>query len=73
MASVEAPKNGSIVGRVRIGHQHHVGLVDRLPAGDRGAVEHRAFFEEVLVDHGLVEGHVLQLAARVGEAEVDDT
>ena len=31
-----------------IGHQHHVGLVDRLPAGDRRAVEHDAVLEHVL-------------------------
>ena len=55
----------------RIRHQVHVGLVDRLPAGDRGAVEHRAFGEGLLVDHADVEGDVLPLAARVGEAEVD--
>ena len=35
----------------RIRHQVHVGLVDRLPAGDRGAVEHLAFGEGVLFDH----------------------
>ena len=55
----------------RIRHQRHVGLVDRLPAGDRGAVEHRAFGEDVLVDQREVEGDVLPLAARIGEAEVD--
>ena len=38
------------VGRGRVGHQLHVGLLDRLPAGDRGAVEHHALVEEVLVD-----------------------
>ena len=55
----------------RIGHQAHVGFVDRLPAGDRGAVEHQAFRENVLVDHAGVEGHVLPLAARIGETQVD--
>ena len=55
----------------RIRHQAHVELVDRLPAGDRGAVEHLAFGERVLVDHGDVEGDVLPLAARIGETEVD--
>ena len=35
--------------RVAVGHQLHVGLVDRLPAGDRGAVEHDAVGEGVLV------------------------
>ncbi len=60
------------VHRRRVGHQHHVGLVDGLPAGDRGAVEHHAVGEHVLVDHDDVQGHVLQLALRVGEAQVDE-
>jgi hypothetical protein len=55
-------------GRVR--HQVHVGFVDRLPSGDRGAVEHLAFGEGVLLDHADVEGDVLPLAARIGKAEV---
>ena len=45
-------------------------FVDRLPAGDRGAVEHLAFRERVLLDHRNVEGDVLPLAARIGEAEI---
>jgi hypothetical protein len=59
------------IGRCGVGHQLHVGGFDRLPAGDRRAVEHEAFFEEVLVDLIGHDGHVLQLAARVGEADVD--
>ena len=55
----------------RIGHQAHVGFVDRLPAGDRGAVEHQAFGEGILLDHAGVERHVLPLAARIGETQVD--
>ncbi|MPL90543.1 hypothetical protein SDC9_36596 [bioreactor metagenome] len=62
---------GVDVDRGRIGDQLHVGLVDRLPAGDRRAVEHEAFLEEVLVDEVGHQRHVLQLAARVGEADVD--
>ena len=54
-----------------IGHQAHVGFVDRLPAGDRRAVEHGAFGEDVFVDHADVEGHMLPLAARIGETQVD--
>ena len=54
-----------------IGDQRHVGLVDRLPAGDRGAVERNAFRQRLLVDDGDVEGDVLPFAARIGEAEVD--
>ena len=65
-------KKGSITAVSQIGHQHHVGLVDRLPAGDGGAVEHRAVGEEVVIDQRQVEGDVLPLAARIGEAEVDE-
>ena len=57
-------------GRGRVRHQRHVGFVDRLPAGDRGAVEHQAVGEGVFVDQRLVEGDVLPLAARIGEAQV---
>ena len=57
--------------RGRVRHQKHVGLVDRLPARDRGAVEHRAVNEQILVDHREVEGDVLHLTANVGEAQVD--
>ena len=57
--------------RGRVGHQRHVGFVDRLPAGDRRAVEHQAVGERVLVDQRLIEGDVLPLAARIGEAQVD--
>jgi hypothetical protein len=53
-------------------HQHHVGLVDRLPAGDGRAVEHDAVGEHVFVDLADVHGHVLHLAARIGEAKVDE-
>jgi len=44
--------------------------VDRLPTGDRGAVEHDAFGEGVFVDRGNVPGHVLPFAARIREAEI---
>ena len=59
-------------GRVAIGHQRHVGVVDRLPAGDRRAVEHQAVGQGVFVDLRQVEGDVLPLAARVGEPPVDE-
>ena len=58
-------------GRGRVGHQRHVGFVDRPPAGDRRAVEHQPVGEGVLVDQRLIEGDVLPLAARIGEAQVD--
>ena len=57
--------------RGRVGHQRHVGFVDRPPAGDRRAVEHQAVGESLLVDQRLIEGDVLPLAARIGEAQID--
>jgi hypothetical protein len=57
--------------RDRIGHQAHVGFVDRLPARDRRAVEHQALGEDVFIDHADVERHVLPLAAWIGETQVD--
>ncbi len=59
-------------GRGGIGHQLHVRLVDHLPAGDRGAIEHDAVGERLLVHEFRVHRHVLHLAARVGEAQVDE-
>jgi hypothetical protein len=56
--------------RIRVRHQDHVALVDHLPAGDRGAVEHDAVLERLFVDGRDVLGRVLPLAARVGEAQV---
>ncbi len=57
-------------GRAGFGHQDHVRLVDALPSGDRGAVEHLAVAEQVLVDQSRGDRHVLLLAARVREAQV---
>ncbi len=54
----------------RIEDQHHVGLVDGLPACNRGAVEHPAFFEPVLVDDIGNRSDVLHLAARIRETQV---
>ena len=59
------------VGRIVVGHEYHVGLVDGLPAGNRGAVEHHAFIEHVCIDDRSVHGNVLKLAAQVGETKVD--
>jgi hypothetical protein len=56
----------------RIRHQHHVGLVDGLPASDRGAVEHDAVGEHVFIDAGDVHRDVLQLALGIGEAQIDE-
>ena len=51
--------------------QLHVRLVDRLPAGDRRAVEHGAVVEEVVIDQIDVKRDVLHLAAHVGETNVN--
>ena len=53
-----------------IQHQDHVGLVDRLPAGDGRTVEHDAVAEHVLIDGRDVLRGVMPLAARVGEPQV---
>jgi hypothetical protein len=58
--------------RLRIGQQHHVRLVDALPAGDRRAVEHLAVFEQRLVDRARGIGDVMFLAEHVGKAQVDE-
>ncbi len=55
---------------VRVRHQDHVGLVDRLPAGDGRPIEHEAVAEHILLDRGDVLRGVLPLAAWIGEAEV---
>src|ERR671930_2199781 len=44
--------------------------MDRLPAGNRGAVEHDAFAEGVFVDGRNVDRDVLPFAARVREAQI---
>jgi hypothetical protein len=59
------------LGRGRIGHEGHVRLVDGFPASNRRSVEHDAVGEHVLVDDRDVERHVLPLAARIREPEID--
>jgi hypothetical protein len=59
------------IGALGVGHELHVRGFDALPARDRGAVEHEAFVKEVLVDQIGHHRDVLQLAARIGEADVD--
>jgi hypothetical protein len=54
-----------------VGHEHHVRLVNRLPAGDRRSVEHHTLVEEILIDRPDVVREMLPLAARIGEPEVD--
>ena len=59
-------------GGAGVGQQHHVGLVDALPARDRRAVEHLAVLEQRGIDDRLREGHVVLHAAHVAEAQVDE-
>ena len=51
--------------------EQHVGLVDRLPAGDRRTVEHGADVEEVIINQQQVKGDMLPLALGIGEANVN--
>ncbi|SVJ52426.1 Uncharacterised protein [Klebsiella pneumoniae] len=52
-------------------HQDHVGGFDAFPAGDGGAVEHLAGFEELIVQRvASRHGDVLLLALGIGEAQV---
>ena len=57
-------------GRVR--EQHHVGLVDRLEAADRRAVEHQAVVEDALVERLGRDVEVLHDAGQVAEPDVDE-
>ena len=57
--------------RRRVGHRDHVGLLDRVEAGDRGAVETHPALERV-VELGRVDRERLQLAEDVGEPEPDE-
>ena len=54
-----------------VGHQQHVGGVDRLPARDGAAVEHLAVLEEVGGHFAGGDREVLFLALRVGESKID--
>jgi hypothetical protein len=58
------------IGGAEVRLQNHVALVDRLPAGDRRAVEHEAIGQHVLVDRARDHGEMLPLALGVGEPEV---
>ena len=60
------------VGAGRIGQQHHVGLGDALPAGDRRTVEHHAVLEQAGLEDGGGIGDVVLDATHVGETQVDE-
>ena len=59
------------VRRRRVREQRHVGLVDRLEAADRGAVEAEAVVEDALVERRHRHREVLHDAGQVAEADVD--
>jgi len=60
------------VGRVEVGHQLHVRLVDGLEATDRGSVEHLAVGEEVVSHRLRRDVEVLHHAGKVTEPDVDE-
>ena len=64
--------NGIDLGRIGDGDEEHVGLVDRLPAADRRAVETESVieaFEGQFVDRA---GGVLPESGKIHEAEIDE-
>src|SRR5215468_643223 len=56
----------------RVGHQRHVGSLDSLPAGNRGAIEGISFREHRLVHARAVRGDMLHLPLGVREAQVKE-
>ena len=58
--------------RSRIGQQHHIRSLNALPSGDRGTVEIVTGFELFRAEGFGRHAHVLFLAARVGETEIDE-
>ena len=64
-------RHGRIAKVVGIRHRDHVGLLDRVEAGDRGAVEAHAALERV-VELGGVDREALELPEDVGEPEADE-
>ena len=59
------------IGGLEVGLQNHVALVDRLPAGDRAAVEHEAVAQLVVVDQARGHRQMLPFALGIGKSEVD--
>jgi len=57
--------------RVQIRLEDHVGLVDGLPAFDRGTVEHEAVVQLVLADDSGNHRQMLPFALGIGEAKID--
>jgi hypothetical protein len=62
---------GSIQAVSGIGHHHHVGFVNGLPAPDAGTIEGDPIIEAALVDLALVHGEVLPNPWHIDEFQVD--
>ena len=60
-----------VIDGAQVRHEDHVAFVDRLPPGDRRAVEHEAVLEHVLVDCAGGHGQMLPFSLGIGEAQVD--
>ena len=71
MTIVEAAKNGSMHAEVGSGMRVMSDSLIALQPAIEEPSKHQAVGERVLVDQRLVEGHVLPLAARIGETEID--
>jgi len=56
--------------RLQIRLEDHVGFVDRLPAGDGGAVEHEAMLQRVLIHGADILRGMLPFAPGVGESQI---
>ena len=59
-------------GRVGVGHEQHVRLLDLLEAADGGAVEPEPLLEHVLCERVGRHREVLHQAGKVDEPDVDD-
>src|SRR5207245_9339814 len=59
-------------GRVRVGHEHHVALVDRLEAADAGPVESEAGNEAVLFELSDRQAEMLPCSWQIDKPDVDD-
>lgn len=55
-----------------IGHQGHIGFIDLLEAGDRGAVEGQALLESLVLELAGRNREVLHDADEVTESHVDE-
>ena len=59
-------------GGVGIGHEQHVGFMNRLPAANGAAVEAKALLERALFQFADRVADVLPEARKIGKAEVQD-